>query len=338
MRISIVIPTYRRPQTLRSTLSALLECRVRSDDYEVIVVDDAGDADTEAVVTSLQRRDLPTLTYMRNQGKGAAAARNAGARQAAGEIVLFLDDDMRVRADHLQSHLETHEEFSDALVGGKWSYSPESRSVLEASPFGRFRVALEGSFASARGEEKQHGASAVSTLPACDLSISRDDFWRLGGFDESFPYAGAEDQDFSTRAQRGGMQLIRNHDIPLLHDEVKTTLRAFAAREERGAHTVLALVRKFPEYEGAFVRNRPITRADPPRLIVSKLGKTALSSRPILGLILRITERLEDMGLPDRFLRPLYRVILGLHIFKGYRAAIRSSEREAASQCAASAA
>lgn len=326
MRISVVIPTYRRPRALRSTLTALLDTDLPTGEYEVIVVDDARDADTEAVVRSLQRPGLK-LAYLTHPAQGAAAARNAGARQAAGEFMLFLDDDMRVRPAHLRLHLETHRNFTNAVVGGAWSYSPESRAVLEASPFGRYRVALERSFATGRGEHTQIGVSEVSTLPACDLSISRNGFWQLEGFDESFPYAGAEDQDFSTRAQRAGWRLMRNTDIPLLHDEVKSTLRAFAQREERGARTVLALVQKFPEYEGEFVRNRPITRHDSPSLMVSKAAKGVLSWSPLLNLIVGTTEVLERVGLPDRFLRPQYRVILGLHIFKGYRAAIRAGVR-----------
>jgi glycosyltransferase involved in cell wall biosynthesis len=89
VRLSIVIPTHNRPKLLpRALRSALENC---PDDGEVIVVDDASNppaADCLADVSD------PRLRLIENPGPhGASAARNLGAAEARGDILLFLDDD-----------------------------------------------------------------------------------------------------------------------------------------------------------------------------------------------------------------------------------------------------
>jgi GT2 family glycosyltransferase len=264
---------------------------------------------------------------MRNAGRGAAAARNTGARAASGGLLLFLDDDMRVEPEHLIRHVETHERFPGSMLGGDWWYTPRALRVYESTPFGRYRLALERGYVPGRGEGGQTGVSEVSTLASFDLSLSRTDFWRVGGFDESFPYAGAEDQDLSARAARAGLRLLRHHGIRLLHDDRHATLRQFALRQQRGAHTVLALVRNFPQFHGQFYRNERLSRRDSPALVARKCAKSLLSAPPALATLHGLAGALERVGAPDRLLWPLYRLILGLHIFRGYRQALASEAR-----------
>lgn len=321
--MSVIVPTYRRSDTLSRTLRALLAVDLRAREFEIFVVDDARDPATESVVASLSDA-ATTVRYLVNTGRGAAAARNTGARAASGELLLFLDDDMMVCPDHLQLHLETHTRFPHAMVGGDRWYSPDALIALETTAFGRYRIALERSYADGRGETGGAGVVEVATLPSFDLSLSREAFWAVGGFDESFPFAGAEDQDLSTRAKLACLRLLRNHDIKLLHEDQTTTLRQFSRREQQGAHTVVALVRKFPEYLGEFYKNDPLSRADSLGLIARKCTKSLLSSRPVLAALHGLTTSAERLELPDRLLRHLYRLVLGLHIFRGYREALVS--------------
>lgn len=322
LSISVIIPTYKRAETLERTLHALLENGFPADDFEIIVVDDAGDADTHAVVDALQTGESQ-LTYATNSGKGAAAARNTGAALARGNVLLFLDDDMQVGSDHLSAHLSTHTQHPRALIGGTRWYSPESLRALEATSFGRYRISLERAYAEGRGETDLEATVAPApTLASYDLSLSRSSWDELGGFDESFPYAGAEDQDLSKRAVQAGFELIRNAGIRLLHDDPTTTLRQFGQREERGAHTVIAMARKYPEVLGEFRRNDPIGRSDRPAAVAEKLAKELLSLPASLAALHRVADVASGTRLPDRILWPLYRVVIGLHTFLGYREAL----------------
>lgn len=322
--VSIVVPTCRRADTLRGTLDALFAIDYPQEALELIVVDDGMDAATADLVESLRGGPVQTK-LLRQAGRGAATARNAGARIAEGDVLLFCDDDMIVGKDHVELHLATRAAYGEAMIGGTRWYSPASLAALEATPFGRFRVELERRFSTSLAERRLNGSCVETvTLSACDLSIGREAFWQVGGFDESFPFAGAEDQDLSTRAARAGFPLIRNYDIKALHADPRTTLRQFCEREERGAHTVVALGRKSPEYLGDFRDNGPVASDDRPALVAKKLAKSLLSRPRLLAMLHRLVDWLERAGLSERALWRAYRVVVGLHIFRGYRQALRS--------------
>src|SRR5579864_551319 len=322
-KVSVVVPTYRRPTILRQTLEQLVALDHPPGDLEVIVVDDADDAVTATVIDDLTSGPA-RVQLLRQRRRGAAAARNAGARQATGEVLLFCDDDMLVAPDHLSRHLETRARFGDVIVGGNRWYSPDSAQALGATPFGRFRMDLERGFqARIDAVPVDDGYVEAVTLPSCDLSIARAAFWGLGGFDEEFPYAGAEDQDFCLRAVAAGYRLIRNLSIRPLHNESTISLRQFCEREERGAHTVVVLSRKHPETLGDFAANGPITRTDPLPLLVKKLAKSFLALPPVLAAVHYGVELLERLGVAESTLRVTYRMVIGIHLFRGYRNGLR---------------
>src|SRR5205085_1251868 len=85
-RLSVVIPTYRRPELLARCLAAALTQSIDRQAYEVIVVDDGHDDATRAQVEGMQPAGgAPSLRYVRPaQGRGPAVARNAGWRAARG--------------------------------------------------------------------------------------------------------------------------------------------------------------------------------------------------------------------------------------------------------------
>jgi glycosyltransferase involved in cell wall biosynthesis len=329
MTVSIVVPTRGRPDTLRSTLAALTRLDYSPAKHEIIVVDDGADPQTEGVVNDT-RRDAPIQLVSQN-GLGAATARNNGARRAQHEFLLFCDDDMLVEPDHLHLHAAVHAEFANALVGSDRWYAPNSLAALEATPFGRYRVQLERVFQSREWDRPidEHRAE-VEMLPANDLSISRALFWELGGFDESFPYAGAEDQDLCLKAREAGCRLIRDYRIKPQHDDPTVTLEKFATREERGAETIVVLSQNFPHMLRRFGENGPIARHDRLGLKIRKLVKSVLSCAPLLRALHALAHALERLPISERRLHLLYRTILGLHVFRGYRRALqeRATPRE----------
>lgn len=85
--ISVVIPAYNAQEKLGACLDALGRQTLPREEYEIIVVDDGSTDGTREIVAE---QDV-VLLCQRHQG--AAAARNAGARRARGEIILFTDAD-----------------------------------------------------------------------------------------------------------------------------------------------------------------------------------------------------------------------------------------------------
>src|SRR6059058_6009748 len=96
--VSVVVPTCRRATTLALTLESLAALEYPRADYELIVADDADDPATAEVTGRFRTHDL-NLEVVRNRRHGAAAARNAGARAAQGDLLLFCDDDMILAPD-----------------------------------------------------------------------------------------------------------------------------------------------------------------------------------------------------------------------------------------------
>jgi GT2 family glycosyltransferase len=205
-RCADVSPTRR----LRKTLAALEALDYDSSRYEIIVIDDGSEEVVRQIVQEHSRAPV-SLTLEAQERLGAARARNRGARAASGELLLFCDDDILVAASHLQDHLATRHRHGDALVNGDWRFTGEVATRLRETPFGRYRIDLEQHFKDEAGGKAIAGDDAcfeVSMVGSWNLSLCRDLFWEIGGFDEDFPVAGAEDQEFSLRARAAGCRLV----------------------------------------------------------------------------------------------------------------------------------
>lgn len=86
--VSVVLPTYERPELLRRAIDSVL--RQSYTRWELLVVDDGGRADSEAVVTASED---PRIRWMRIEHRGVCAARNVALAAAGGELIAYLDDD-----------------------------------------------------------------------------------------------------------------------------------------------------------------------------------------------------------------------------------------------------
>ena len=117
--ISIIIPAYNAAKFIGEALDSVLNQTFPS--YELIVIND-GSPDTDELERELQK--YPTIRYIKQENRGAAAARNAGLRGARGEYAAFLDADDRWLPNFLEEQLEFLTSsnadlvFSDALLIG----------------------------------------------------------------------------------------------------------------------------------------------------------------------------------------------------------------------------
>lgn len=94
--VSVIIPTYNRAAYIKDSVESVLNQTFS--DFEVIVVDDGSTDGTEETL----RPYLDQIRYIRQENKGAAAARNVGVRNARGSYVAFMDSDDLSRPHHLQ--------------------------------------------------------------------------------------------------------------------------------------------------------------------------------------------------------------------------------------------
>jgi GT2 family glycosyltransferase len=329
---TIVIPTHRRPNILRRTLDGLKILDAPVGGFDVLVVDNADDPTTVAEVARAARAGLPVTTIVAPEG-GAARARNEGARRAQGEFVLFIDDDVIPGArDMLVRHLETHESHPRAFVAGECEYLPELLEAFTSTPFGRWRVQLEQQWESEReGRPLGGGCVQIHTMSARNFSVRRELFWELNGFDERYPFAGAEDQDLSNRARAAGCALVLNKAIRVQHNESWMGLDQFCRRQQLGAHSVVYLAREFPDHllgSDFYRENWPLTRGDPKRVAVKKRLKGLFSRPRALAGVTKLVHWAEATPLPERYLRRLYWAIVGLHLFRGVHDALSAVEAQ----------
>jgi len=140
-RASVVVNTFNRAaQVGRAIDSVLSQSGV---DVELVVVDDGSTDGTEAVLAGIAD---PRMRYVRQANRGLSGARNAGAREATSEWLLFLDDDDRLCDGGLRALLTASmDPTCRVVVGGVRFVDDAGRTVEERAP-GSLDDALAGTF------------------------------------------------------------------------------------------------------------------------------------------------------------------------------------------------
>jgi glycosyltransferase involved in cell wall biosynthesis len=176
---SIVIPTRRRPAYLDVTLASVAPQAARAG-AEVIVVSDGPDPSTEAVASRHGARFVAL-----SEPTGLNAARNAGIRAAAGELIVFVDDDVHASTGWLEAFL------AGALAA-------DGHDVFG----GPIRARLEGGGPRSCGREP----APITTLDlgprdrdaplvwGANMAVRRRAFELIGGFDETIAGRGDEEE------------------------------------------------------------------------------------------------------------------------------------------------
>lgn len=112
-RVSVIVPAYRCEATVEQSVRSALSETVR--EIEVIVVNDASDDGTAAILDRLAKEDARVRVITLETNGGVAAARNRGAREANAVWLAFLDSDDLWEADKLEKQLLTAAQTGAAL-------------------------------------------------------------------------------------------------------------------------------------------------------------------------------------------------------------------------------
>ncbi len=304
------------------TLDAVLAVDYPLDHLRVVVVDDGESAETEATVRARQDTAID-LRYVPRQHGGVAGARNLGANQAEEGLIIFVDDDIIVERDHVRAHLLAREETGAEMINGEWEFVPSMQAELVKTAFGRFRLAVEQWVKDRIPKTALDPVRAsVGDVTACNLSVSVADFNKLGGFDETFPHAGCEDQDLSLRAISEGYNLVYDRSIRLEHNDRRLDIRDFCERQRRGALTAVVLASKHPGLARANLmlrENAPGPWPHQPGAVLKRLIKSLLATSPGLRIAHAGLRSLERVAPEARVLGRLYWMMTGVYIFAGVR-------------------
>jgi glycosyltransferase involved in cell wall biosynthesis len=118
-KISIVIPTQRRPRGLATAVrSAFAQAGVEAGRIELVVVDNDEVPSAQAGVEALAAQAPFPVIYVHEPEPGVANARNAALARASGDFIAFLDDDEEAPAGWLKALLDAQARFEGDVVFG----------------------------------------------------------------------------------------------------------------------------------------------------------------------------------------------------------------------------
>jgi GT2 family glycosyltransferase len=307
--ISVILPTLNRPASLAETVSCLSRQDLSPSAYEIVVVDDG----SAPPVVLEQDEAGPQITVVRRSNGERSTARNAGAATARGQIIVFVDDDITVGSHFLSRHLDAHRRWPGALVVGSVVLPSDEMT----RPFVRFRQKIEQN-----GIPEAEGPTAVPNLcTAANMSIARDDFHAIGGFDAAI--VSGEDQDFAFRHRRRGGAIVFLSGAVAIHGDTALTIRAYCQRIEWGSLHLIPFCQRYPEWpdnvERELVNGVLLWGGEPIVLSLGKVAKGAMYLKPCREMLFLLAAALEWIAPASHALDRLYRMLIGIHIFRGYR-------------------
>ena len=221
--VSVIIPTLNRPDSLQKCLESLYRQSYRN--YEVIIADEEGEL---------------------------AKIRNEAAKEAKGEILSFIDDDVIVTEGWLIGIVECLGKSN--LAGGCSGPSvipDEYRSNRDIFRYKQIKLLYDYLFLEGKADLPGHltksgtwttGAALpscsyegeVQFLEACNQSYKKEAFWEVGGFDEKYRGIGDwSEPDLAFRVRAAGWKLLFDPAVKLFHLPSKTG--AYLKREQVGA-------------------------------------------------------------------------------------------------------
>lgn len=193
---SIIIPTRNRAALLERFLPLLAEQSV-SDPYEIIVVNN-GSTDSTANVVGEAAKRWPHVKMIVEQIPGSARACHTGAAAAKSPIVVFIDDDMSVDPDFVSHHLRAHRETPGNCILGHILSAPSRH------PFERMLAYIYDGPRTTLA----HRQPEPSDYWSGNVSMARDLYFQLGGYNEEFARIGyGKDVEFGMRVVAAGVKM-----------------------------------------------------------------------------------------------------------------------------------
>jgi glucosyl-dolichyl phosphate glucuronosyltransferase len=226
MKLSVIVCTYNRCESLAKALKSIAESRVPDGvDWEVLVVDNNSTDQTRNVVDDFSRTERGRFRYLFESEQGLSCARNCGIRGSRGQVLAFTDDDAIVEPDWLWN-------LTAEICKGEWIGSggrivpqwpgpvPSWLCVNDADTMGPF-VAFDLGSKEAVLRRPPYGAN---------MAFRKDAFERYGYFRSDLGRSGSnlegrEDLEFGNRLLATGERLRYEPDAVVYHPVPESRMR-----------------------------------------------------------------------------------------------------------------
>ncbi len=218
--VSIVVPVYNRADEIGACLESLVSLDYPASKREIIVVDDASQDRTAAVVGQW---DVTLIVLESNHGQ--SAARNVGAAAARGEIIAYIDSDCIADRSWLRDLVPYFQDSRTVLVGGYVD------SFYQKTRLDRYE---EAQSPLNMGRDVVVGATAASDfyVPTCNMLVRREVYLHVGGLDETLRVG--EDVDLCWRLKEKGFRLLYVPKGKVKHKHRNRFLETFSRRFDYG--------------------------------------------------------------------------------------------------------
>ncbi len=227
MNITVILCTYNRANSVGSALGSVLASNLPAGvEWEVLVVDNNSKDQTRAVISEFCERHPGRVRYVFESQQGLSNARNAGIREARGEIIVFTDDDVIVERTWLHNLTCSFRDGTWAGAGGRvcppHNFIPPDWLTLDGSVMDASGVLALFSDGNVGGE--------LSKPPfGANMAFRKSMFAKYGGFRSDLGRCGNnlmgnEDTEFGLRLLAGGERLRYEPSAIIYHPVPKERL------------------------------------------------------------------------------------------------------------------
>ncbi len=213
--VSIVIPTYKRPDMLVRAIRSVLNQTYER--IEVIVVDDNGKNSEDQLRTEALIQDYKeVISYIvHDNNKGGSAARNTGWKAASGKYITYLDDDDEINQRKIERQVACLEELDD-----DWGACYTSYHIQHANGF------VQKSATNQQGDVYLRALMRTFYMGSgSNVLLKKDIVDLVGGYDESFKRN--QDIEFMARCFEKCKVAFVDEDLLTVHLEVRQFKRSF---------------------------------------------------------------------------------------------------------------
>ncbi len=205
------------------------------EEFEVIVVDDGSREDVRPACEPFQAE--LRLVLLRQSNQGVAKARQRGVEVAAGAVLVFVDDDIAIDDHFVAEHIACHETGTNRVVLGPLLADEHIDSMPLFEQFHAYQL-----------DQSTRRFTATGTFPGravytANLSLPRELFLRVGGFDASFH---VEDSELGVRLEAAGAEFVFAPRTASVHRSDHSSLAHWMRRSTLDGRDWVRVARKHP--------------------------------------------------------------------------------------------
>ncbi len=288
IQTSIIIPVRNQKDSLLIALNSLKRQIKTARDFEIIICDDGSTDGTEQMIKKLRYPIF--FKYFRNDPPlGRSANRNSGFKKSVGKDIVFFDGDMAPSDGYLTAILQEND--SHCVRVGTVVPPPDSKkNRLERYLYSRGRYA----------HDSENRTVPNRYFTSNNFYISRENFEKVGGFDEAFKGWGGEDIDFGLSLEKHGIAVKNVSGAITYHRHKRTVESLIKDFRDFGANSFDYLIKKHPDFLNQ-IPGHLLGLAgcySPVRRIIKTFSFLVINS-PALNLTAKAVSKFENINWPD---------------------------------------